>query len=219
MKDIFNREIKDGSFVIVKPTGRDSHGLHLGVIVGERVMLRRYDWDPYIAKYDQYYLVENPTQLEIEYINKMKQDYQKVLDKRQEEKNNKNKALTIKKKDMIIGKSYDDRGIYVGRIEVIEPYGDIEIGIYDNCFVKYNTYSNKSFDVSAYQTVSGSSANSIFSSTKAFPKIYKMVDTPEHISIDSLIKKMRSRKEYINNHSIYRTYIPKLKLLDLGADV
>lgn len=97
MKDIFDREIKDGDFVIVKPTGRDSHGLHLGVIVGTSVMLRRYGWNPYITRYDQYYLVENPTQLEIDYINKMKQDYQKILDKRQEEKNNKNKASTIKK--------------------------------------------------------------------------------------------------------------------------
>lgn len=219
MKDIFDREIKDGDFVIVKPTGRDSHGLHLGVIVGTSVMLRRYGWNPYITRYDQYYLVENPTQLEIDYINKMKQDYQKILDKRQEEKNNKNKASTIKKKDMIIGKSYDDRGMYVGRIEVIEPYGNIEVGIYDNCFVKYHIYSDKSFEVSVYQTVSGSSANSIFSSTKAFPKIYKMVDTPEYISVDSLIKQMKLRKEYVNNHSIYHTYIPKLKLLDLGVEI
>lgn len=219
MKDIFDREIKDGDFVIVKPTGRDSHGLHLGVIVGSNVMLRRGRLDPYITRYDQYYLVENPTQLEIDYINKMKQDYQKSLEEKEKEKSERKSKPTIKKKDMVVGKSYDRRGMYIGRVEVLESSYGFDEGVYDNCFVEYFTYDENRFNINTYQTVHGIELRSLFSSTKSFPKIYEVTATPKCVNIDSLVDMMRFKKEAINSAPIYISRIPKLKLLDLGVEI
>lgn len=219
MKDIFDREIKDGDFVIVKPTGRDSHGLHLGVIVGERVMLRRGRLDPYITRYDQYYLVENPTQLEIDYINKMKQDYQKVLEEKEKEKKQREPKPTIKKKDMVIGGYYDDRGIYIGKVEVTESYYDIQAGVYDNCFVKPYVFKSTRIEVGIWQSVHGSCGNSVFTSTKTFPKVYSKITTLVEHEMDLLIKSMEERKEYVNSHKMFKSNIPKLKLLDLGIEI
>lgn len=219
MKDIFDREIKDGDFVIVKPTGRDSHGLHLGVIIGTSVMLRRYDWNPYITRYDQYYLVENPTQLEIDYINKMKQDYQKVLEEKEKEKTQSKPKPTIKKKDMVIGGYYYDRGIYIGKVEVTESYYDIQAGVYDNCFIKPYIFRPTRIEVGIWQSVHGSCGNSIFTSTKTFPKIYEKITTLSKQQMDLLIKSMEERKEYVNTSSMFKSNIPKLKLLDLGIEI
>lgn len=219
MKDIFDREIKDGDFVIVKPTGRDSHGLHLGVMVGSNIMLRRGRLDPYITRYDQYYLVENPTQLEIDYINKMKQDYEKSLEKKKKEKSEIKSRPTIKKKDMVVGKSYDRRGMYVGRVEVLESCYSLEEGVYDNCFIEYFTYGGNRFDIDTYQTVHGKEYRSFFSSTKSFPKIYEVTATPKCVNIDSLIDMMKYKKEAINSSPIYISRIPKLKFIDLGIEI
>lgn len=217
MKDILDREIKDGDFVIVKPTGRDSHGLHLGVIVGSSVMLRRYDWDPYIAKYNQYYLVENPTQLEIDYIDKMKQDYQKALEREEKEKDDKKKNI-IKKKDIVVGQYYD-RGIYLGKIEIKESYGDIKSGIYDNCFVDFGRMNGRSY-LGNFGKIYNCRTESAISSTKTFPKVYPREDWQDTATLDEIVNLLKSeRKIRKSTRRLFVPYIPNMVLLDLGIEI
>lgn len=221
MKDIFNREIKDGDFVIVKPTGRDSHGLHLGVIVGERVMLRLRNCTPYIATYNQYYLVENPTQLEIDYINKMKQDYQDHLDKKSKQKALKEAILIVKKKDIVVGKCYD-RGMYVGRVEIKEDFRSIKAGIYENCFVGFDVSSDE-IHLLRFGKIYGCRDYSVVQSTKTFPKVYERDNRYGTATLDEIVSKLKEerKRRKADRYSWYRhePYIPNMVLLDVGIEI
>lgn len=83
-KDIFGRELIIGSVVVVKATGRNSSGLKLGVVIdtdGKVVIFGPKNKKSYSAtdtlKYNEYFLVEHPSESERAAADKMLQEHQR----------------------------------------------------------------------------------------------------------------------------------------------
>lgn len=126
MKDILDREIPLNALVIGMIISRDSDGIRFGVFNGKTVDWSYSHWGSSIVRStcSNMYLVENPTEKELEIKNdildKVAKNYQEELAAKA-----KKKALKrIPKKDLIIGEYYkDDTGRcfwYFGEAKVIE---------------------------------------------------------------------------------------------------
>ena len=137
MKDILGRELKDGDMCIGMAIGRDSRGMHIGIFQGSSVVYLSYN-EEYINKSctSNTYLIENPTEKELE----IKQKIQKLLDKEAEDKKQRAAMKTIPINKLEIGgiyKSNQDRYyVYLGKRKVIfeQPmynWSEVKEG---NCF-------------------------------------------------------------------------------------
>lgn len=120
MKDILNRELKDGDLCIGMAIGRDSHGMHIGVFKGQSVVHLSRD-EKSISKSctSNTYLIENPTEQELA----IKDKVEKLLAEEEKERVRKASLKTIPLKDLEVGGIYKstqgDTYIYLGKRKVI----------------------------------------------------------------------------------------------------
>lgn len=132
MEDILGRQVKEGDIIIVKPTGRDSHGLHLAVWHEGQVLMRIWG-DVYKTSYGQCFVVQNPTQEEREMADDLIARFYKQKADREEEKK-KEKASALKRKDLKVW-DQTDRGYFLGEVE-------IDGERYKNAFLRIHEFSN-----------------------------------------------------------------------------
>lgn len=147
MKDILGRKLKLNDLVLGMTIGRHSDGIRFGVFNGESV-----DWSKHDGRYlttsvmNNMYLLENPTEKELE----IKQKILALVEKERlhkEETLAKRKALArIPTKDLIVGKSYvDDRGykyVYLGKGIVTDNYTrETKEG-----YIYLSSYNTKQYD-------------------------------------------------------------------------
>lgn len=120
MKDLLDRELKDGDMCIGMAIGRNSSGMHLGVFQGSSVVYLSHN-EEYINKSctSNTYLIENPTDKELEIKNKI----QKFLIEEANERERKSKLKTIPLSKLEVGGIYKSTQgqayMYLGKRKVI----------------------------------------------------------------------------------------------------
>ncbi|GAA0071755.1 hypothetical protein UT300003_32800 [Clostridium sardiniense] len=123
MRDILDRVVKEGDLVVVKPTGRYSRGLDLGIWNGKSVKCKRVT-----ASYSEVFLIENPSEKELEYKENLLKQFEKEELEAQQEKERRKALTRIPKKDLIIGQAYlDEKGktyVYLGKGKYRSNYYD-----------------------------------------------------------------------------------------------
>ena len=137
MKDILGRELKDGDLCIGMAIGRNSHGMHIGVFQGSSVVYLSYN-DNYLNKSctSNTYLIENPTEKELE----IKEKVQKLLNEEENERKRKASLKTIPLSKLEIGGVYKTTQgytyVYLGKRKVTfeDDYRDTKTEE-GNCFV------------------------------------------------------------------------------------
>lgn len=109
MKDILDREIPDGSLVIGMIVSRDSDGMRFGIFKDNKCIWKR--WGLMKSKPRNVYLVENPSEKELEIKQEIFDElHKKKLAEKQEEEHKKS-LKRIPKNDLIVGGYYlDDKG-------------------------------------------------------------------------------------------------------------
>ncbi|MDK0982946.1 hypothetical protein P5F71_07825 [Clostridium perfringens] len=103
MLDMLNRQVKEFDLVVVKPTGRDSRGLDIGIKVGGMVRCRNTK-----GCYSECYLIENPTNEELEIKKQILKDMSDEKIARIQEQNRRKKLKRLPKKEIEIGELYTD---------------------------------------------------------------------------------------------------------------
>ena len=120
MRDLLDRELKNGDMCIGMAIGRNSSGMHLGIFQGSSVVYLLHD-ETYINKSctSNTYLIENPTEKELEIKNKI----QKLLIEETNERERKAKLKTIPISKLEVGGIYkSNQGqtyMYLGKRKVI----------------------------------------------------------------------------------------------------
>lgn len=120
MKDILGRELKDGDLCIGMAIGRNSSGMHIGVFHGSSVVYLGYkEQSIHKSCTSNTYLIENPTEKELE----IKEKVQKFLDKEEDEKRKKAALKTIPLGKMEVGGIYKTKNeqiyLYLGKRKLI----------------------------------------------------------------------------------------------------
>ena len=145
MNDILGRKLKDGDLCIGMAIGRNSHGMHIGVFQGSSVCYLSYS-EKSVNKSctSNTYLIENPTEKELEIKNKV----QKLLDEEENERKRKASLKTIPLGKLEVGGVYKDvQGfdyVYLGKRKVVfeDLYRNTKSEQEGHCFV----YVNDSID-------------------------------------------------------------------------
>lgn len=147
MKDLLGRELKDGDMCIGMAIGRNSHGMHLGIFQGSSVVYLSYN-EKYINKSctSNTYLIENPTEKELEVRDKI----QKLLDEEAKERERKANLKTIPLSKLEVGGIYkttqDQFYMYLGKRTV--TLEDFERSLQDkqegHCFAFIYSFEDKS---------------------------------------------------------------------------
>ena len=103
MRDLLDRELKNGDMCIGMAIGRNSSGMHLGIFQGSSVVYLSHN-EKYINKSctSNTYLIENPTEKELEIKNKI----QKLLIEEANERERKAKLKTIPISKLEVGGIY-----------------------------------------------------------------------------------------------------------------
>ena len=147
MRDLLGRELKDGDMCIGMAIGRDSRGMHLGIFQGSSVVYLSYN-EEYINKSctSNTYLIENPTEKELEVRDKI----QKLMDEEVKERERKANLKTIPLSKLEVGGIYKttqgDFYMYLGKRTVTFEdkmsnwRSDKQEG---NCFVYVYSYEDK----------------------------------------------------------------------------
>lgn len=138
MNDILGRELKDGDLCIGMAIGRNSHGMHIGIFKGSSVCYLSYN-DKYVYKSctSNTYLIENPTEEELE----IKDKVQKLLDEEENEKKRKASLKTIPLGKLEVGGVYKDAQestyVYLGKRKVVfeDLYRNTKSEQEGHCFV------------------------------------------------------------------------------------
>ena len=154
MQDLLGRNIKDGDMCIGMAIGRNSSGMHLGVMKGNSVVYlgKTYKYqDDYLCKSctSNTYLIANPTEEELI----IKDKIQKLLDKEAEERKRKANMKTIPLKELEVGGIYKSTQgqyfMYLGKRKVTlsckDSYGNRVLDEREgNCFIFiYNVNEDK----------------------------------------------------------------------------
>lgn len=119
MKDILDRELKDGDLCIGMAIGRNSSGMHIGVFQGSSVV-RLSNNEKYLHKSctSNTYLIENPTGEELTIKNKILA----LMEEESKERERKSKIKTISLSKLEIGGIYKAVNgchyIYLGKRKV-----------------------------------------------------------------------------------------------------
>ena len=146
MRDLLGRELKDGDMCIGMAIGRDSRGMHLGIFQGSSVVYLSYN-EEYINKSctSNTYLIENPTEKELEVRDKI----QKLMDEEAKERERKANLKTIPLSKLEVGGIYkttqDQYYMYLGKRTV--TLEDFERSLQDkqegNCFAFIYSFEDK----------------------------------------------------------------------------
>ena len=146
MRDLLGRELKDGDMCIGMAIGRDSRGMHLGIFQGSSVVYLSYN-EEYINKSctSNTYLIENPTEKELEVRDKI----QKLMDEEAKERERKDNLKTIPLSKLEVGGIYkttqDQYYMYLGKRTV--TLEDFERSLQDkqegNCFAFIYSFEDK----------------------------------------------------------------------------
>lgn len=164
MNDILGRELKDGDLCIGMAIGRNSHGMHIGIFQGSSVCYLSYS-EKSVNKSctSNTYLIENPTEKELEIKNKV----QKLLDEEEKERKRKANLKTIPLGKLEVGGVYKDvqglNYVYLGKRKVVfedlyrnlksEEEGNCFVYIYEldektsECLLRIHTYSSKKHNI------------------------------------------------------------------------
>lgn len=114
MKDILNREINIGDLVLTKASGRHSSGMKIGIWNGTSIT---YEYNSSIC--NQVYLIENPSEKDLDVKNKIIKKQQKYKEETRKEKEKRMSKKKIPQKELIIGQTYlddeDYKWIYFGK--------------------------------------------------------------------------------------------------------
>lgn len=147
MKDLLGRELKDGDMCIGMAIGRNSRGMHLGIFQGSSVVYLSHN-EEYINKSctSNTYLIENPTEKELEVRDKI----QKFLDEEVKERDRKASLKTIPLNKLEVGGIYkttqDQFYMYLGKRKV--ALEDFERSLQDkqegHCFAFIYSFEDKS---------------------------------------------------------------------------
>lgn len=139
MKDILNRELKDGDLCIGMAIGRYSSGMHIGVFQGSSVVRLSYS-EKSLDKscISNTYLIENPTEKELVIKNKIRT----LMEEEAKERERRVKIKTIPLSELEVGGFYKtvdgDCYIYLGKHKVsFEVKGRFEEEKEGNCFARY----------------------------------------------------------------------------------
>lgn len=138
MNDILGRELKDGDLCIGMAIGRNSHGMHIGIFKGSSVCYLSYN-KKHVDKSctSNTYLIENPTEKELEIKNKV----QKLLDEEEKERKRKASLKTIPLGKLEVGGVYKDAQgfnyVYLGKRKVVfeDLYRNTKSEQEGHCFV------------------------------------------------------------------------------------
>lgn len=146
MRDLLGRELKDGDMCIGMAIGRNSPGMHLGIFQGSSVVYLSYN-EEYINKSctSNTYLIENPTEKELEVRDKI----QKLMDEEAKERERKANLKTIPLSKLEVGGIYkttqDQYYMYLGKRTV--TLEDFERSLQDkqegNCFAFIYSFEDK----------------------------------------------------------------------------
>lgn len=151
MKDLLGRELKDGDLCIGMAIGRESNGMHLGILQGKSVVYLSYNGE-YLHKSctSNTYLIANPTEEELE----VKDKIHKLMLREAEERKAKASMKTLPLKELEVGGVYkSNQGqyfLYLGNRKVTFGYkGSNSIEEKEgNCFASIG-YFDESFTDSA----------------------------------------------------------------------
>lgn len=149
MKDILGRELQDGDMCIGMAIGRYSHGMRIGVFKGASVVYLGTN-ESYIDKShtSNTYLIENPTEKELE----IKYKINTFLQQEEEERKKKASVKTIPLNRLEIGGIYKDVNgriyVYLGKRKVTleDFYRDNKEEKEGQCFVYIYSIDNKTDD-------------------------------------------------------------------------
>lgn len=120
MNDILGRELKDGDLCIGMAIGRNSSGMHIGILKGLSIVYLSHD-EECICKTSPMnrYLIENPTEQELA----IKEKVQKLLDEEENERKRKASLETIPLSKLEVGGVYQTANgltyVYLGKRKVI----------------------------------------------------------------------------------------------------
>lgn len=146
MRDLLGRELKDGDMCIGMAIGRNSHGMHLGVFQGQSVVYLSYN-EEHLNKSctSNTYLIENPTEKELEVRDKI----QKLMAKEMKERERKANLKTIPLSKLEVGGIYKTTQgnfyMYLGKRTVTfeDKMSNGRSKQEGNCFVYVYSYENK----------------------------------------------------------------------------
>ncbi|MGL5594623.1 MAG: hypothetical protein ACRDDH_11860 [Cetobacterium sp.] len=189
MKDILNRDVKEGDIIIVKPTGRDSHGLHLAVWHEGQVLLCRWR-EVYKTSYGQCFIVENPTKEERAIADNLIEMYYKQKADREEEKK-REKDSALKRKDLKVW-DQTDRGYFLGEVE-------IDGERYKNAFLNFYSYSDGTYSIA----ISEYSKDPYWDALKSFPRVQR-ADRKFDLSKEEIKEAIREKRAEMAKGSYYR---------------
>lgn len=142
-KDILGRELKDGDLCIGMAIGRNSSGMHIGIFQRSSVVHLSYDGISKSCTRNTY-LIENPTEQELEIRDKIQQ----LLDKEENERKRKASLKTIPLSKLEVGGIYKttqgDTYMYLGKRKVIfeNIWRNIKKEEEGNCFVYVSRYAS-----------------------------------------------------------------------------
>lgn len=193
MLDILNREVKEGDIIIVKPTGRYSHGLHLAVWYENQVLMRVWS-SIYKTNYSQCFLVQNPTSEEREIGDNLIKEYAEQKRAREEEKKQE-KDSALKRKDLKVW-DQTDRGYFLGEVE-------IDGERYKNAFLNFRSYSDGSYEAS----ISEYNREPYWDVLKSFPRVQK-IDMKFDFTKEEIKEYVEKRRRDMRGAS--RWYTPKI---------
>ena len=123
MKDILGRELHDGDMAVGMAIGRHSRGMHIGIIQGSSVcrLAKSYSGDSeWLEKssISNTYLIENPTERELE----IKRKIETLLQQEEEKRKKKAAIKTIPLSKLEVGGIYKDTSgelyMYLGKRKV-----------------------------------------------------------------------------------------------------
>lgn len=120
MKDILDRELKDGDLCIGMAIGRNSHGMHIGVFQGSSVVHLSWNEESLSKSCtSNTYLIEHPTEQELA----IKEKVERLLKEEENERARKASLKTIPLKELEVGGIYrstqGNTYIYLGKRKVI----------------------------------------------------------------------------------------------------
>lgn len=182
MNDILGRELKDGDLCIGMAIGRNSHGMHIGIFKGSSVCyLSHSEKSVNKSCTSNTYLIENPTEKELEIKNKV----QKLLNEEENERKRKASAKTIPLGKLEVGGVYTTtQGVtymYLGKRKVTfeDLYRNTKKEEEGNCFIYVSRYASndKSInDLLDIYTYAGTHNVHILKGNKKLTKMIKKVD-------------------------------------------
>lgn len=153
MNDILGRELHDGDMAVGMAIGRHSTGMHIGVIQGSSVcrLVKSYNEDrEYISKSctSNIYLIENPTEQELELKNRINELLQEEADERERKATMKTIPLSKLEVGGIYKTTQGQTYMYLGKRKVtLEDFEERNRNVSEgNCFAYIYSFEDKTDD-------------------------------------------------------------------------